>query len=575
MFSFFNQLKISYRIYLFFSVSLISILIIIFSNVFRLNKLGKNLEIDLINSQKKADYILEINVIALNKVRKLLEIISSNDIEFKKKGLEYIDSETKKVTETFKNLEKISQVGKEKDLVISANEKRKLFVASKEKVLALSLIYGKEKEIIEILSSETLPRLKTYLELVNSISIIINENTLTITKKMQNDTSENTNFQILFLVIFILVKLIMLIWIIRSIQNPLDKTIDIISKIANGDFTSKIEFDRKSRDEFSRMLFDLEKMKLSLTVAIQKVKEVTSSVIETNGNLVQISANLNSSAIQLASSSEETSAATEEVAATNENVSNKISKQTSEINQINSNLMNLNHSINEIKNLSEILSKNSTDSLSKVQNSEKTIEGTILSMDKIKSSSTKINEFVTLISEISSQTNLLALNASIEAARAGESGKGFAIVADSINKLADSTSSSVKQIQILIGESVSSVNEGYEKVTDLSKNLKQITNVVNKINSSILEISSTIQEQSKNSNEITLNSKKISEFSNEISIASNEQKLGMKEINHSVIFVSDNAQTVSSEAIIIKELSDEFNLQAMKLKESIAIFKFE
>lgn len=575
MFNLLNHLKISNRIYLFFSVSFFSMLFIIFSNYFKLNQLGKKLEIELISNQKKADYVLEINVIALNKVRKLLEIISTKDIETKKKGLVYIDSETKRVTEIFKIFESEADEGKEKKLVFEANEKRKLFVVSKEKVLALSLINGKENEIIEILSVETLPRLKNYLEQVNEVNLVIKEKTFLITKKISEDNSSNARFQIIFLVFFLAIKLLMLFWIIRSIHKPLYQTVKTVTEISNGNFKNSIEYDKFSKDEFTLMLIGLDRMKSNLSTSIQKIKEVTSSILDTNGNLVQISSNLNTSAVDLASSSEETSASTEEVAATIENVSSKISKQTLEINQINSNLMILNNSISEIKVLSENLSKNSLDSLSKVQNSEKTIDETIYSMDRIKSSSVKINEIISLISEISSQTNLLALNASIEAARAGESGRGFAIVADSINKLADRTSSSVKQIQVLIQESVSSIEEGYNKVSNLSKNLKLLTKGVNQINESIHEISKTIQEQSKNSNEITSNSEKISSFSNEISIASNEQKIGMSEINTSVLFVSNNAQTVSSEAVVIKELSDEFNEQVIKLKESISIFKFE
>ena len=65
-----------------------------------------------------------------------------------------------------------------------------------------------------------------------------------------------------------------------------------------------------------------------------------------------------------------------------------------------------------------------------------------------------------VISDIADQTNLLALNASIEAARAGEHGRGFAVVADEVSKLADRSSSSTKEIEASIKESVKNVTRG-------------------------------------------------------------------------------------------------------------------
>jgi methyl-accepting chemotaxis protein len=575
MLSFMNQLKISTRLYIFFSISLFSMLFIIISNVTKLANLGSQLSEDLSANQKKSDYILEINVIALNKVRTLVEILSTKDIAEKKNKIKYISDQTEKVTKVFADLETISLNSKDKDLVIKANESRKLFVASKEKILELSLLQGKDNEILLILSTETLPRLKNYLEFVNRIHINVQEKTLLVNERLIADNKSNAYFQIIFLCIFIPVKIIFLIWIIFSIVKPLRITSEAIEKLSEGDFTSELILDKSKKDEFNIMLQNFQKMKYRLLDSIKKIRTSSNKIQSSYRDLVQVSHTLNLSAMELASSSEETSAATEEVSATLENVTYKIETQSTQLSSINENLTSMNHSIQDIKALAEKLSSNSTQSSNTVSIGETNVKETMDSMDKIKGTSKKITEIVGLISEISSQTNLLALNASIEAARAGESGRGFSIVADSINKLADRTVISVKQIQALITASETAISEGYNKVSDLSDVLKVITKSVSIINSSVSEVLSNVTLQSQNSTEITNNSDKVSSLSKEISIASNEQKLGILEINDSVSRVATSAQTVSSEASFIKDLSDEFAIQTKALDESVSFFKLD
>ena len=162
-----------------------------------------------------------------------------------------------------------------------------------------------------------------------------------------------------------------------------------------------------------------------------------------------------------------------------------------------------------------------------IQNTVKNIEEKAHSLGE---SSTKVGQIVGIIEGITGQTNLLALNAAIEAARAGEAGRGFAVVADEVRKLAENSRNSTQQISELVTviqkevyEVIIAVNEGYSKAkygTELAQDtFENIENIIKKVETTdnmMQEIATAMKEQSLATNEINNTMETIASNSTEI-----------------------------------------------------------
>lgn len=119
-----------------------------------------------------------------------------------------------------------------------------------------------------------------------------------------------------------------------------------------------------------------------------------------------------------------------------------------------------------------------------INNISSGVAGLEYSMEKLRTSSQKISEIVSLVTGIADQTNLLALNASIEAARAGEHGKGFAVVADEVRKLAEETKNAVQNVSFLIKETESSIATMATSVSGVDQQIQMSVDTQNMLSQS-------------------------------------------------------------------------------------------
>ncbi|PLR99237.1 chemotaxis protein [Bacillus sp. T33-2] len=347
----------------------------------------------------------------------------------------------------------------------------------------------------------------------------------------------------------------------RNITKPITEIQSAMKEIAEGNLRQEFQSNRK--DEIGKMFNYLNEMTNSLRELISKIAD----------NSDQVAA----SAEELSASAEQTGKATEQIATTIQEVAAGSDKQIQGVEEGSKIISQLAVGVQQIADNGHSINLAVADTLEKATGGEKSIQLAIKQMNTISDTvnnlsqtvkvlgerSNEISKIVQVITDISSQTNLLALNAAIEAARAGEHGKGFAVVADEVRKLAEQSSSSAQQIaQLIIAiqeetnkttqsmeYATKEVNEGIGIVNIAGESFEQIQHSVNEVVAKIEQVQSVIEQISESTEQVVESINIIAEVAEisaagtqNVSAATEEQLASMEEISASAASLTDMAE---------------------------------
>lgn len=342
-------------------------------------------------------------------------------------------------------------------------------------------------------------------------------------------------------IVALLLAVFLVISITRSITTPVEKSLNYLNDMSNGDFSVNITKDFLERkDEMGDIAKALSRLLESMKSSLSQVRDGVGTLASASTQLSAISDEMTSSASESSSKAHGVASAAEEMSANTLSVAAGMEQATTNLRSVATATEEMTATISEIAGNSEKARRITGQAVAQADS----ISAAVRALGQ---SALDIGKVTETITSISNQTNLLALNATIEAARAGAAGKGFAVVATEIKELAKQTAAATEDIK----EKIASVQNS---TTGTVEDIEKVMGVIREISDIVTTIATAIEEQSVVTKDIAAN----------ISQAT----AGVDDANHRVAETSTVAQSVARDISGVSMAGSNINNGSQQVQSS-------
>lgn len=345
------------------------------------------------------------------------------------------------------------------------------------------------------------------------------------------------------------------------ISKPLNRVIEGLKDIAEGEGDLTVRLDVASKDEVGQLARGFNSFIDKLQAMIKDIATNASTLNSSSGDLTAI-------AQQISSASDATLNRSGNVSNAAGKMSNNMKSVVKASEQATTNMSGVAAAAEEMSATVNEIAKNSENARAITQQAVTKANKTSERVDALGKAAREISKVTEVITEISEQTNLLALNATIEAARAGEAGKGFAVVANEIKELARQTASATQEIKSKI--------EGIQKTTASTvTEIQDITKVINEVNEIVATIATAVEEQSVSTQEIATNVAQAAEGIKDVNRNMGESSVVAEDISQDIAEMNQVSSEMSSSSSHLSNKAEELSKLAERLNEMVGKFRME